>query len=683
MTTQKQKPKRATLRTQSSMMLSVDFDAGIIRGVAIMTIGEASGHGFTIDRKSLQQLHDLIKQRGSVNVRVGHPASDGHVLLTQAGIIKNPSIVGNVLRGDLHLLDYSENVPGLGDVRSYFLSLAENNPTAIGMSAVIDYTPEMSGRGLPVARISNVEAVDLVGYPAANRNGLLSMKASLSMNLKDVLVADYGLSPDATDEQAQAFYDLLDDESKAEIDGKVDGTAAPALAPAGGTTDILSRVDSAALAEVKRANGVRAMAAALHIPQKDSELIVAQGLSVADSRKAILAYATKNYGPITGVAVTVGEDRNRATLSVAVTHALANKCNLKIKQPHARAEQFAGMSTLEMGRRFYEAQGIDLTGLSRATLARMLLNPRTAPEHVRRAMLAQSTSDFDNVLSTNFNIAMRMGYDESPVTWTDWAKRGTLPDFTTGERPILSAATTPELTLEGGPVVYSTLGDKRETIVLAKYTRGIRLTLEAVINDRLGAFANIFEKFGAASRRLEDDLAYLPITSNQTMTETGNALFHSSHANIVSATASIGAPTVATLSATRVLLSKQTGLKSEYLNLAPATILVPVELATATEILVASMVNPAGTNDSPNAEFIRRLKVVSNARLSAASTTAWYLAASPSAIDGVEVAFLEDEPAPVMRSETDFDTEDAKYAVRHCVGTRALDYRGFAKNPGA
>src|SRR5690606_19644587 len=63
------------------------------------------------------------------------------------------------------------------------------------------------------------------------------------------------------------------------------------------------------------------------------------------------------------------------------------------------------------------------------------------------------------------------------------------------------------------------------------------------------------------------------------------------------------------------------------------------------------------------------------------SNTAWYLASNM--IETVEVCFLSDEPAPVLRQETDFDTEDAKLAVRHTVAAAAIDHRGLVKKPGA
>jgi len=60
----------------------------------------------------------------------------------------------------------------------------------------------------------------------------------------------------------------------------------------------------------------------------------------------------------------------------------------------------------------------------------------------------------------------------------------------------------------------------------------------------------------------------------------------------------------------------------------------------------------------------------------------WYLAAKKGAVAGVEIAFLEGEESPQVKSETEFDTGDVKTAVVHTVAAKALDYRALYKNPG-
>jgi hypothetical protein len=37
----------------------------------------------------------------------------------------------------------------------------------------------------------------------------------------------------------------------------------------------------------------------------------------------------------------------------------------------------------------------------------------------------------------------------------------------------------------------------------------------------------------------------------------------------------------------------------------------------------------------------------------------------------------------VLKQEIDFDTDDMKFAVRHTVAAKAIDYRGLYKNAGA
>jgi hypothetical protein len=668
-------------------VLQIDRDAGLIRGVTIATADEARGHGFRFDAVSLQQLRDIIARKGGVPTRITHPTGDADGVLTQIGSVSNPYIAGSVLKGDLTLEKFAARVPIYGDVKSYLLDIAEASPTQMGLSVVISYTAEITNAGLPVARILDCEFADVVGQGAVTPRGLLSSttnkigKLSMTPEIKNVLVTDYGLSPDATDEQAQAFYDALSAEAKSACSTAATATPAPASMSVG-------NLDTAVLTERKRVNSIRALGTILPGLNADQvNAAITANLSVDDAKKTFLAALTTNCKPISHL--HVGNDNNRASLSTACAQAIAIRGGTKIEKPIERVHQFAGMSVLEMGRRFYEAQGIDLSGIGRTQLARMLTNPKAAPSNVRsqRASLAQSTDDFDNVLSSTFNISLRQGYTEAPQKWPMWAKRGSLPDFTTGERPMLSAIGTPVFTNEGGEVQFTNLTDKKETITLATYKRGVAVTWQAVINDRLNAFNAIFAKMGAACRRLEDDLAFVPLTTasftGQTMTEDSVVLFHTSHSNIVSATGSAGAPTVTTLSAARVKLALQTGMKGETLGLEPGAILVPVELATVTEQLIASLVDPTKSNDTTNPAWIRNLTVVSDARLSTASTTAWVLAASPAAIDGVEVAFLDDEPAPVTDFEVDFDTDDQRYKVRHSVGARALDYRAFVKNNGA
>ena len=83
---------------------------------------------------------------------------------------------------------------------------------------------------------------------------------------------------------------------------------------------------------------------------------------------------------------------------------------------------------------------------------------------------------------------------------------------------------------------------------------------------------------------------------------------------------------------------------------------------------VLSEVVPAGLGALPPS-LRHRLQVVQQCR--------------PNEIDTVEVCFLQGEEEPVLTQETDFDTDDMKFKVRHAVRAFPLDFRGLYKNVGA
>ena len=88
----------------------------------------------------------------------------------------------------------------------------------------------------------------------------------------------------------------------------------------------------------------------------------------------------------------------------------------------------------------------------------------------------------------------------------------------------------------------------------------------------------------------------------------------------------------------------------------------------------ASAVNP----------FAGRLTVLSEARLDAADTEAWYLAAAIGEFpDIIELALLEGQSGPRLDQEEGFDIEGLKFKVAHDVGAKVIDWRGLYKNVGA
>lgn len=181
----------------SDKSVEVDEANGVIKNVALITVGPALGHPFEIDETTVDQLVALANsQADGVKCRFKHPQivegvdAEGKPTQrvaddtgTQVARIKNARKVGQQARGDVHLGSYAASVPGMGDVRQYLIDFAKDDPAGIGMSAFFSYhvDPVLDDFGNVVkcpARMEELEAIDFVGTPAANPRGLLSAKGT-------------------------------------------------------------------------------------------------------------------------------------------------------------------------------------------------------------------------------------------------------------------------------------------------------------------------------------------------------------------------------------------------------------------------------------------------------------------------------------------------------------------------
>lgn len=170
-----------------------DKKAGIIRGVSVVTRGEALGHGMWLDREFLRQTADGINASpNGAKARFTHPGLSSDGLGSYLGRMKAAVIDGDVVRADLHFSDMAHESPD-GDLAEYVMGLAEDDPESFGVSIV--YMPDWGaedafeathedekGRfrspdvdntdNLPHARLAQLRAADVVDDPAANPGGL-------------------------------------------------------------------------------------------------------------------------------------------------------------------------------------------------------------------------------------------------------------------------------------------------------------------------------------------------------------------------------------------------------------------------------------------------------------------------------------------------------------------------------
>jgi len=186
--------------TFSASTGAIDAEAGVIRGVSLITKGPALGHGVMIDDKTLAQVKTAAEQyAGGLKVKLNHSGGAGDIV----GYIDALRISGEKLLGDLHLLQTSPH-------RAYILEIAERIPDTFGLSIAFSGPSEKSTDKLTtLQRCSEIYSVDLVSEPAANA-GLFARK------LKQ-LQSDESEQPDAEIEIELP----MNDEMKKAIEGMI------------------------------------------------------------------------------------------------------------------------------------------------------------------------------------------------------------------------------------------------------------------------------------------------------------------------------------------------------------------------------------------------------------------------------------------------------------------------------
>lgn len=174
----------------------VDTKQHVLRGVALVTEGEAQGHHIHLDSEFID---DVIEQgnatRTGLKVRFGHPTMSSTALgtfLGRAKLLWRDDIGGQALvRADIFLAASAADTPQ-GDLRGYVERLAAEDDQAFGMSIVFEpgrrYRKTATGEKVygPVddrwqdapakdfVELEKLLASDAVDDPASNPNGLFS-----------------------------------------------------------------------------------------------------------------------------------------------------------------------------------------------------------------------------------------------------------------------------------------------------------------------------------------------------------------------------------------------------------------------------------------------------------------------------------------------------------------------------
>lgn len=159
--------------------LGIDRSNSIIRGAKVIEVGQINDdRPFQVDDTTLDQVIELgNRPNKGIKARFTHPQADG--LGKHLGRWVNFRRDGDAVRADLQLAKSSFNTPS-GDLGSYILDLASEDPDAFGVSisAQLDRETFASKEVIKPIRVEKLLATDVVDEPAATRGGLFSRYAN-------------------------------------------------------------------------------------------------------------------------------------------------------------------------------------------------------------------------------------------------------------------------------------------------------------------------------------------------------------------------------------------------------------------------------------------------------------------------------------------------------------------------
>ena len=446
-------------------------------------------------------------------------------------------------------------------------------------------------------------------------------------------------------------------------------------------------VDAASAELVKRVLAAQAPSSASATPSIAATGHVAAG---EDGRDKYVRAATASLRLRSGMYA-----RDRSGLLTAEADA-----QRKADQKAVAGTDFHNASLADLAMESLRAQGIYQAGMRKEEAITLAIrgNDRTSRFVLMADGMTHMPSDFTNVITTNVNAALATGYNQAEETYRAWTSVKSMNDFRAHDFAVLS--TFPDLAINvngAGEYQYGTLGDKKEQMTLETYGILLGLNRRTIINDSLGAFTEIPMRMGQKAANKEGDVVYAVLTANGTMNETGRALFNTTEGNLASSGTAIA---VATVDAAKLAMRLFKSPESEsgegdghVLGIRPRFLLVPAAKETTANVFVASERDPSTTSSSGDISvmggvlvnpFAGQLQVVSEHRLDANSSTAWYLLAAPGQqVETVARGYLNGAEAPFTEIQEGFSRDGIVYKVRHDFTAGALDWRGMFKNPGA
>ena len=358
--------------------------------------------------------------------------------------------------------------------------------------------------------------------------------------------------------------------------------------------------------------------------------------------------------------IQIGVDAQETTRA-AMTEALTYGLGLPVPAdgPSEAARQFMGRGL------------IDLAAESINYRSGRILNARQTDEILTRA--SHSTSDFPVIFENALNRSLEGRYALAEPTFKQFARQRNFRDFRPHQTVRIGDFPMLQRIAETGEITAGTFGEGKEAVQAFSYARQIRISRQMLINDDLGAIADLLASYGATVALFEE-VTFYSLAFNGKLAD-GKSVFHADHANLAAAGTVIDVDNVGK---GRAAMGKQKSIDGKpLLANKPRFLLTGPDKSTEAEKLLATISPATAASVNP---FSGKLVPIETSQITGNS---WHLLGDPSMGSNWRWGYLDGYEAPRVRMEEPFGTQGFAMSVEHDFGAGAIDSRFGYKNPGA
>jgi hypothetical protein len=368
--------------------------------------------------------------------------------------------------------------------------------------------------------------------------------------------------------------------------------------------------------------------------------------------------STPNVDPRQGGFGADDQGGMRRNFADALYARLANK------EAPAQAREYESASIIDMGRAILERHGV----------RSRWMRPAGVLDAIVRGGY-HTTSDFTFLIDDAGRRYLLDMFRSAPSPLKVLARKRNFPDFSARAMKRVEGPAVLRNVPEHAEYKRVSFADTTQSYKLETYGEIFGITRQALVNDDMGAFADMAMFWARAQAETEASYFTAMIAGNGVVMADGKTLYHADHGNLMEVDAGLS---IASLSAARAQFR---GIKNldgvTPANIAPKYLVVgPAKETEAEQVLGA--INASQPSDvNP---FSGRLELIVDPRISGNS---WRLFADPAIRPVLEYGNLEGQEGLFTDTRVGFDVDGVEYKARIDLGVGALDYTGTLKNNGA